>query len=116
MSSLYYAPTRTILGQAFTPILAAVYDEINTAAKRFEVVFVTSDQDTASWKEYFSTMPWIAIPFGDARIPGLKAKYGVKGIPTLVIISPTGKEISRTARDDVQTKGPAAIDEWIKSL
>ena len=100
----------------FTPKLAEAYNKINTPKKRFEVVFVTSDKSEAEWKAYFATMPWIAIPFGDARIPELKTKYNVKVIPTLVILSPTGKEISLNAYDDVASKGSSAFDDWLKAL
>lgn len=28
-----------------------------------EIVFASSDKDSAEFKEYFGTMPWLAIPF-----------------------------------------------------
>ena len=32
-----------------------------------EIVFVSSDRDPSSFQQYFSTMPWLAIPFEVVR-------------------------------------------------
>ena len=96
--------------RGFTPVLAEFY---NSCSKDdIEIVFVSSDQDEAKWKEYFATMPWKSIPFGDARKGTLGQKHSVSGIPCLVIIKPDGTVISANARNDVQSKGPAAIAAW----
>ena len=31
----------------------------------FDIVFVSSDRDEKSWKEYFAEMPWKALDFAD---------------------------------------------------
>ena len=49
----------------FTPALSDFYKEINSESKQIEVIFCSSDQDQNQFKEYFGTMPWIAIPFDD---------------------------------------------------
>ena len=76
-------------------------------------MFVSSDKDPKQWEEYYGTMPWIAIPFGDARIPELKKKFNVTGIPTLVILKPTGEVKVEDAYDDIATSGAAAFASWI---
>ena len=58
----------------------------------------------SQFKSYFATMPWLAIPPGDKRNGKLDQLYGVRGIPTLVLIDgATGVTINangRTAVDD----------------
>ena len=31
--------------------------------ENFEIVFISSDRDEKSFKEYYETMPWLALPF-----------------------------------------------------
>jgi len=45
--------------------LVEFYKKFNKDKKRFEIVFVSNDKDEESWKEYFSEMPWLAIPYED---------------------------------------------------
>ena len=51
--------------RGFTPQLVEFYKKFNKDKKRFEIVFVSNDKDEESWKEYFSEMPWLAIPYED---------------------------------------------------
>ncbi len=58
----------------------------------FHVVFCSSDSDSESFNEYYASMPWSAIPFGDSRIQKLKDAAGIQGIPTLIFVdTSTGK-------------------------
>ena len=53
----------------------------------------------SQFKSYFATMPWLAIPPGDKRNGKLDQLYGVRGIPTLVLIDgATGVTINENAR------------------
>jgi nucleoredoxin len=52
----------------FTPVLAEFYKQVNASGKVFEVVFVSFDNDDQSFKNYLSTMPWIAITHGSSEI------------------------------------------------
>jgi len=67
---------------------------------KLEVIFISSDKDEAQWAEYFAEMPWLALPFNDRdRKNKLSEKYGVRGIPTLVLLhSTSGKTINANAR------------------
>ena len=64
--------------------MAEFYDEVISTTSDLEVVFVSSDSDQSSFEEYFKTMPWKALPFGSSQKDALSAKFGVRGIPTLV--------------------------------
>ena len=46
----------------------------------FELVFVSSDQDDEKFKEYYNEMPWLALPFGDARKGKLSSRFEVSGM------------------------------------
>ncbi|HAL92877.1 MAG TPA: hypothetical protein DCM68_07635, partial [Verrucomicrobia bacterium] len=100
--------------RAFTPLLVAAYNQIQTEGKPFEIVLVTSDQNEAAMEKYMKDheMPWLAIPFGDKPIAALAKKYAVSGIPTLVIVDSAGKTLSPAATGEVRTKGAAAFDAW----
>lgn len=48
---------------------------------------------------YFAEMPWIAVPFSDARRRrALGQRLGVRGIPALATIAPDGTIINHSAR------------------
>ena len=55
-------------------------------------------------------MPWIAVEFKDKdRKKKLSSKYGVTGIPTLVIVNDNGDTISTNGRGDVAGNGANAF-------
>lgn len=81
--------------QDFTPKLVETYNKLKESEHNFEVVFVSSDKNQKGFDEYFSVMPWLAIPFGDERKNELSSSFDVEGIPTLIIIDPaTGNIIN----------------------
>ena len=43
--------------RGFTPVLGEFYNEVNSQGKQLEIVFVTSDKDDASFKDYYGSMP-----------------------------------------------------------
>ena len=95
-------------------MLAEFYNEVNAAGKKLEMIFLSCDEAQHEYDEYTATMPWKALPFKDPKINSLSTKYNVTGIPRLVIISKDGKVVVDNARGDVQTKGAAAYQNWVK--
>lgn len=87
--------------RAFTPILKEFYEATNKDGRKFEVVFCSSDGNDAAFERYFAEMPWAAVPYGDHRISNLKQKYGITGIPTLVILNKNGDILSLEGRNEV---------------
>jgi len=88
--------------RGFTPKLAEFYKK-HAAAKGFEIVFVSSDRDTASFTDYYNEMPWLALPYDDRKCKEeLNSKYKVKGIPSLVVLGPDGNVITTDGRSKVQ--------------
>ncbi|KAI5068059.1 hypothetical protein GOP47_0016404 [Adiantum capillus-veneris] len=93
----------------FTPKLKAVYDELKGRGEEFEVIFVSSDRDEASFDEYYGSMPWLALPFDDKSIRSLSQYFDVEGIPQLVIIDPNGKTVTTDGRGLIGLYGADAF-------
>ena len=58
---------------------------------------------------------WLAFNFGDAKIEELKKKYGVNGIPWLVVLDSKGNLVLNEADTDVP-QGTSAFDGWLAKL
>lgn len=65
--------------QAFTPVLSEVYKQINKEEKRFEIVFVSSDQNEEAFKGYFAEMPFLALPYDSELRDYLSDYFEVEG-------------------------------------
>ena len=100
----------------FTPLLVELYNEHNSNSKQMEVVFMSGDQDQGKYTEYFGEMPWLALPFKDARVKPAAKHFKVKGLPRLVVINAkTGASICEDAVGIVTQQGPVIIEEWLES-
>ena len=73
---------------------------------------MSSDHDDNSFKAYFATHPWLAIPFAKVQEAGLGQKFAVRGIPALVVLKADGTVISANGRGDVMSKKAGAFDHW----
>lgn len=98
----------------FTPELVKFYNMINKRRRRkpnknnpkeeneFEIVWVSRCRDVQSYGQYFTHMPWIAMPPQEAmgaRGERLSRLYRVKSIPTLVLLDDLGSVITTDARN-----------------
>ncbi|XP_054825027.1 probable nucleoredoxin 1 [Prosopis cineraria] len=105
--------------RAFLPKLVEAYENIKARDNALEVVFISSDRDEASFNDFFAGMPWLALPFGDSRKSFLSRKFKVPGIPMLVAIGPSGRTVTKEARDLVMLYGAEAYpftEERVKEL
>jgi len=90
--------------RGFTPKLAESYTKMLANGKKWDIVFASSDQSEAEFKDYLGEMPWKAFPHGDKRKDELDELYDVEGIPTLVVVDPkTGKVITKGGRDMIDS-------------
>lgn len=91
----------------FTPFLGAVYEDMIEEHPEFELVFVSSDQSTAQYEEYYEEIPFLAVPFDSRAVKdALSRKYGVTGIPMLIFLNEKGEVISVDGRSIVaQSQG-----------
>merc|ERR1712054_602416 len=80
--------------RSFTPQLSKWYSE-GLKDKDFEIVFVSSDRDEEAFKSYHAEQPWLALDFADRKAKEqLSNLFGVRGIPTLVIVDKDGTTIT----------------------
>jgi len=102
----------------FTPKLIEAYDKmLGDPAKPFEVIFVSGDKDEAGFKEYFGSMPWLAVPFEDqSRREALNEYFGVQGIPHFAMLTGDLKMINGNARGSVMSDPECAEFPWRPKL
>ena len=97
-------------------MLRGFYEAMQEKGVGFEIVFVSSDQNIEGFNEYFSQMPWLALPFGDSRKQKLNQLFGVQGIPTLVLLDSDGKVITTEGRAFVTKDPKGANFPWSKAM
>ncbi len=97
--------------KAFTPKLVAFRDK-NSA--EVEVVFVSFDKSQAEKDTYMTEaqMRWPTVPFHSKSGASLAKKFGVRGIPMLVVLSPKGNSVSTNARMEVIQDPDKCLDAW----
>lgn len=57
--------------------LESLYTKLGN--KSFEVLYISSDKSEKTFDDYYSTMPWLAIPYGDKRIGLLLKRFQIDG-------------------------------------
>ncbi|XP_022905705.1 nucleoredoxin-like [Onthophagus taurus] len=88
--------------KAFTPQLASVYNAIRKKEVDFEIIFVSSDRSQDSYETYIESMPWLCIPFQQVKVRGELAElYGIRGIPTLLLLDNNGHVITMEGRAEI---------------
>ena len=101
--------------RTFTPKLMSLYKTYNSSQKSFEIVFVSYDRDSETMHNYFEEMPWAAVPYSDKNLrESLGNRFGVTGIPALVVFNSNGTLISSDGRSDVYAKNAEVVEYWIK--
>ena len=99
----------------FTPQLAEFYKKINSDAFRMEVIFCSIDGSPEAFERNFADMPWSAVPYSeDQRIQNLKQKFGINGLPTLIVLDKRGDIVSYDGRLDIQNHQEGAFEIWQK--
>ena len=98
--------------RAFTPVLTK-FREANKAD--FEVVLVSGDRSAKSQQEYMKkySMAWPAIAFDSPQRNEAFDRFGVRGIPALVILDADGKLLERDGRNQISRDPEHAMDRWL---
>uniref|UniRef100_UPI00398E41BA nucleoredoxin isoform X2 n=1 Tax=Pristiophorus japonicus TaxID=55135 RepID=UPI00398E41BA len=95
--------------RSLTRVLVETYRKIKETGQKFEIVFVSADRSEDSYNQYFSEMPWIAVPYTDeARRSRLNRHYGIQDSeeeeiePAKQLIQPIAEKIlsEHKAKDD----------------
>ncbi len=112
--ALYFSAVWCPPCRAFTPRLVEAANELREAGKPFEVVFVSRDRNADAMLGYMRdyNMPWVALPFGNAKIQELARRYSIRGIPALVVVDGNGKVITTQGRQHIQRRGAKAFETW----
>ncbi len=112
---LYFSASWCGPCKAFTPQLISWYNA-RSADEKVEIIFVSSDRSQDQFNIYFSSMPWLAIPYDSTFVrQSLSQRIGVRGLPSLVVIDPqTGDVISNRARNEIQE--PECLDIWMSLM
>ena len=107
-SAHWCPPCRT-----FTPNLVKFRD---ANQKDFEIVFVSSDRNPAAQMAYMkeTKMKWLTMEHRSKEANALAKKYGISGIPALVIVSAEGEIITKNGRGDVSSNPNGALASWQK--
>ncbi len=75
--------------RAFTPLLIEFYNHLQEVVPThgLKIVFVSSDQEESQFQAYYHKMPFLSLPFANrALAQHAKSVFGVRGIPSLVVI------------------------------
>ena len=59
---------------------------------------------------------WLAVQHNSDLAKNLKTKFGIQGIPALIVCKGDGSVITKEGRADVQKAGPEGMKQWLKKL
>eukprot|EP01083_Nonionella_stella_P094936 266481_1 len=111
--ALYFSASWCGPCKDFTPKLKDVYERLKAGGKQLEVIYCPMDADDAGFRSYYATMPWLAVPFGDARVKALTARFRIAGIPALVMVDAnSGDTICTDGRTRLGTDPEGADFPW----
>ncbi|GLJ20352.1 hypothetical protein SUGI_0369580 [Cryptomeria japonica] len=108
MVGLYFSAHWCPPCRAFTPKLIQVYNELKQNGESLEIVFLSSDRNQQGFEEYYASMPWLALPFGDKVKKDLSQYFQIRGIPSLIMIGPDGKTVRKDGATIVRVHGAKA--------
>lgn len=98
----------------FCSKLSELYAEKNSgSSKQLEVVFISGDYDEKAFNEYYSQMPWLALPYEDPDREVIIDELDIGAIPEVFIITRNNVVVTRQGRTDVETLGVKAFDKWV---
>lgn len=99
--------------RGFTPKLVDFYNKLKATGRNFEIVFVSSDKNQKEFDEYYSEMPWLALPYSDRdRKNALSKKFKVSGIPSFIIMDTDGSTICKDGRSEVMEDSEGKNFPW----
>merc|ERR1719263_2275757 len=87
--------------------------EKGTRKDDFEFVFVSSDRDEKAFNEYYSEMPWAALPYANREGKAdLNQIFEVRGIPSLITLDKDGNVINKSARGAADSDPEGKAFPW----
>lgn len=113
--AIYYSMHNCPPCQAFTPLLASLYEETNEDGKQLEIIFFSGDKTQEEFDSYFANMPWLALPRNQQKVMMENAKrFKIRGVPRLVMLrAKDGKILDEQCYEKLRDEGPTAIEEFL---
>lgn len=108
---LYFSASWCGPCRKFTP---ALIEFRNKYKAEFEVVLVGADGSMRAQANYMRKykMPWLAMQNQSPEVKQTRRMTGVKQIPTLVILGPDGKILSKNGKKEVLQSSDTALEDW----
>jgi len=108
---LYFSAEWCAPCRAFLPTLVKEYGKMKerSGGDDLEIVFVSVDKDQSAYDEYFSGMPWLALPLEDERKQTLMNKFRIRAIPSLVAVGSSGATLTTDAQSHIVAHGADAF-------
>ena len=77
-------------------------------------MFVSSDRSEADMNTYMreSHGDWLALAHGSPEVSALSTKFGVRGIPALIVVTRDGERVRTDGRQDIMSLGASAFSTW----
>jgi nucleoredoxin len=98
---LYFSASWCPPCRMFTPKLSEAYTKMKALGHDFELLFISSDRDQDSFDEYYKKMSFGALPFEHRELKSaLSKKFGVSGIPKLIMLGPEDENGERPLIND----------------
>mmetsp|Transcript_60136 Transcript_60136/g.130423 ORF Transcript_60136/g.130423 Transcript_60136/m.130423 type:complete len:310 (-) Transcript_60136:116-1045(-) len=110
---LFFSASWCLPCLSFSPLLVEAYNAYD--GNDVAIVFIPQERGQEGYDSAYSLMPWAALPFGNSALcASISKKYGVKGIPTVLVLSPDGKVLKENGRDDIQTLKDLrkSVEKW----
>ena len=109
---LYFSASWCPPCRAFTPVLINFRNE---CIEKFEVVLIGLDKSAQEQQAYVSKsgMPWLSLPNKMEHKQKLQSLFGIRGIPSLIVVSPDGLVVSTRGRKEITKYGSSIFEDWL---
>lgn len=114
--ALYFSASWCPPCRAFSPVLVELADDLRKSGKPFELVLVGCDQTKEKALAYMAAHKmtgYLVPPEADAN-RALCNRYGVRGIPALIVVDSSAHTIDPSARSTVQSAHDDPDAVWAK--
>ncbi|CAG9330513.1 unnamed protein product [Blepharisma stoltei] len=96
----------------FLPRLIDFYRAVNSSGKIMEIVFVSRDKKVDEFNNIVRNVPWVAMNFDQRRAEAVFQRFGISGIPKLILLNQNGAPVRMECREDILANGPGCIEIW----
>ena len=100
--------------RAYTDVLVEVYRAMRDRHSQLvEVVQASFDSDVREYEKCVNGVPWVCLPFGDARVDWISKKFDAYDVPCLLVFTNSGELVSNNAREEIDKYGIDIVETWI---